>query len=590
MKMKVSDYIINFLKEKGICHMFFLPGGGCMHLLNSLAENAGMEGISLLHEQAAAIAAESYSFCKGQPGALLVTTGPGGTNAVTGVLSAYIDSIPYFVLSGQVKTTDLKSQYGVRALGSQEADIISMVKDITKYAVMVTKPEEIRYHLERAWHEMTHGRKGPVWLDIPLDVQGDSVDPEKLQSFTPQITTASTNEASIQKTVSLLQNAKRPVLMIGNGVRACGEKLYQLLDKLQIPVIPSWKGVDLLENDHPLYIGRCGNLGERTANFAMQKADFILSLGCRLDYSITGYNRTQWAPQAVKVVVEIDPSELEKLHDANISLSVCEDVNSFVDRLLEVPFTPPNLTEWREKIHHWQKKYPVTHGKTASSPNGMLTTYDFMDILCENAPDEAVFVPASAGTVAEIFHQAVKVKKGQTIRSNHGLGSMGYEIPASIGAFYATERPVICVAGDGGMQLNIQELAVIAGRRLPVKIFVVNNNGYSSIRGMQRTHFMGSYFGSSRETGLFLPDMLALASAYGIAGQRVVTSAELKDCVKQALAANGPFICDVIIDPMCVVSPKAASRVLEDGKMISTSLEDLYPFLPQEELMEELNF
>lgn len=585
--MKLSDYVMRFLAEKGISTLFYLPGGGCMHLVNSLAEIEEIKGVSLLHEQAAAIAAESYAFAGEKPGALLVTTGPGGTNAITGVLSAYIDSMPVFVLSGQVKTSDLKSRFHVRALGSQEADIVSMVKEITKYAVMVTDPKKIRFHLEKAWYEMNDGKKGPVWIDLPLDIQGTDIDPEALEGFIPEKAGTPDISASVSEIISMLEQASRPVIMIGNGVRPYRERLYELLERLQIPVIPSWKGLDLMHNGHPLYIGRCGSLGERAANFAMQTSDFILSLGCRLDFSITGFDQSGWAKNAKKAVVDVDAAELRKLEGASVTLALEADAGMVIEALLNNEIHLQNFTEWKTKIAGWKQRYPILPApKTVS---GLLSTYEMVEKLCEMAPDDIVFVPTSSGTACEIFNQGAVLKKGQVVRSNHGLGAMGFEIPASIGACVALGRMVFCIAGDGGMQLNIQELASIAGRKLPVKIFVVNNNGYASIRGMQRTHFEGHYFGSNRSTGLFLPDSCEIARAYGIAAMKVTTLMELEHAIQCALETQEPFLCDVVVDPMCTVSPKTASRVLPDGSMASSRLEDLSPFLPAEVLEQELS-
>lgn len=582
---KVSDYIFRFLEERGVSHCFMLPGGGCMHMLDSLGRSK-IQGVSLLHEQGAAIAAESYAFTSGKVGCLLVTTGPGGTNAVTGVLSAYLDSIPCIILSGQVKTADLKERFGVRSHGSQEADIINMVKGITKYSVMIRDKDTIRYHLERAWHEATTGRKGPVWLDIPLDIQGGMVDADKLTGFSAPVICRPDVRLAAEQIVALLEGSQQPVMIAGNGLRGAEAELEKFLQRWAIPIIPTWKAADLIPNDHPLYAGRCGTLGERAANFAMQTADLVISFGSRLDFSITGFDRHNWCPGAKKVIVEIDPTELYKMQ-IPIELPIVCDASSVLQALNQTAHPGKQYLQWRERIGGWRRRYPILPGEPGES--GLPTTYQLVDEVCSQMPEDAILVPASAGTVAEICYQALYIRGSQKVRSNHGLGAMGYEIPASIGAAIASGKTVVTVAGDGGIQLNIQELAIVAGRKLPIKIFLANNGGYSSIRSMQRNHFKGRYVGSNRETGLFLPDMVSLAGAYGIAANRVTCPEALHAGVKQAFTTEGPFLCDIRIDPFCVVSPRATSKAMPDGSMVSTPLEDLFPFLPEERLREELD-
>lgn len=582
--MKLSDYVLKFLEDKNITNMFFVPGGGCMHLVDSLARSETIQGINFLHEQGATIAAESYAFVSGGVGAALLTTGPGGTNGITGVLSAYLDSIPCFILSGQVKTSDLKSQFGVRSHGSQEADIVSMVKEITKYSVLITDKESIRYHLEKAWHEATTGRKGPVWIDIPLDIQGSQIDPEKLIGYTPQATIAFDFQKEVEETVRLISESKKPIIIAGNGIRGGEKEFYQLISKLNIPVIPTWKAVDLVANDHPLFVGKCGTLGERTANFAMQTADLIISLGSKLDFSITGFDRSKWATKAKKVIVEIDETEIYKLQ-VKLDLPIVGDVKEFMVALNNQEILGQDITSWKNKIKHWKSKYPISAEKKENEAK--ISTYDLIETICKQASKDVVIVPSSAGTVAEITYQALDIKQGQMVRSNHGLGSMGYEIPAAIGAYFASGKAIVAIAGDGGIQLNIQELAILAGRKLPIKIFLVNNEGYSSIRNMQRNHFEGRYAGSNRDTGLFLPDMTVLAKAYGIASNCIKTTEELEAGVREALQSEGPFVCDVKIDPFCIVSPRSTSKVMADGSIVSTSLEDMFPFLSEEEIKQE---
>lgn len=582
--LKLSDFVLRFLEQKKIQTMFFVPGGGCMHLADSLARST-IEGVNLLHEQAAAIAAESYAFTAGSVGALLVTTGPGGTNAITGVLSAYLDSIPCIVLSGQVKTSDLKRRFGVRSHGSQEADIISMVKGITKYAVMVEEKDAIRYHLEKAWHEATTGRKGPVWIDIPLDIQGSTIDEDSLAGFTaPAPDEPQLREVS-NRIIEMLKASQRPVLIAGNGLRGAQAQFEEWIQRWSLPIIPTWKAADLVANDHPLYVGRCGTMGERAANFAMQTADLLICLGSRLDFSITGFDRSKWAPNAKKIVVDVDEREIYKLQTP-IELPVICEVKPLLEQLNQCEAGSGGYAKWWDKIRQWKERYPIFC--KGNDTTGFISTYQLVDEICRQMPSDAVLVPASAGTVAEICYQSLNIRTGQAVRSNHGLGAMGYEVPAAIGAAIASGKTVVTLAGDGGMQLNIQELAILAGRGLPVKIFVVNNEGYSSIRNMQRNHFQGRYIGSNEDTGLFLPDMAALAGAYGISANCIQDQAELAAGVAQAFACTGPFLCNVKIDPFCIVSPRSTSKVLPDGRIISAPLEDLFPFLPEQQLRQEM--
>ena len=581
--MKLSDYVFSFLKEKEVNTVFYLAGGGCMHLLDSMAGYSDINEVALLHEQAVAIATESYSNTSDIPGVALVTTGPGGTNTITGVLAAYLDSSPCFFLSGQVKTADLKSRYGVRSLGSQEADIVSIVAPITKYAAMVNDKNQIRYHLERAWHEMTTGRRGPVWIDIPLDIQGAQIEPDQLQEYVPQV---QNRDVDVTKIIFAINTAKRPLIIAGNGLSKCKKSFYELVDILQIPIIPTWKAMDYIPNDHLLYAGRAGGMGDRHGNIAMQNADLIISLGCRLDFSITGYDRTQWAPKAKKIVVEIDPTEIAKLEGKSELISIVADVADVVDALLSKrnEIRLADLSPWKELISKWKAKYPLVTKEKYLTASRKLTTYAFIDILCKYLKEGSFVAPCSAGTTAEIFFQAFTVKRNQVIRSNHGLGSMGFEIPNAIGMCVANGRKeTVCIAGDGGMQLNIQELAVIRGRNLPIKLFVINNGGYASIRNMQNNHFKGRHIGCDGGSGLYLPEMRDIAAAYGLTYFRDDDLESLELSIKNTLEQSGPVICEIVVDSECFVTPRTATKVMPDGTMRSSSLENQFPFLPDEE-------
>ena len=586
--MKLSDYVFSFLRGKGINTVFYLPGGGCMHLLDSLGSNKGIDAISLLHEQAVAIACEAYANTTGKPGCALVTTGPGSTNTVTGILAAYLDSSPCFFLSGQVKTEDLKSRFGVRSLGSQEADIVTIVSSITKYAQMITDNSTIRYHLERAWHEMTTGRNGPVLIDIPLDIQGAPIEPNTLKGFM-----ADRDESSIDVSpiITAINHATRPVIIAGNGLAGCRDKFNILIEYLGIPVIPTWKAMDYIPNDHPLYAGRAGGMGDRHGNLTMQNADLVISLGSRLDFSITGYDRNGWATKAEKIIVEIDANEIAKLEGVENLIPVIADVAAVVNGLLERSndINPPDLSDWKAHISAWKSEYPINTIEKYTTTSGQLTTYAFIDILCKHLPEGALVAPCSAGTTAEIFFQAFTVKRGQVVRSNHGLGSMGFEIPNAVGMCIASGyRDTICIAGDGGMQLNIQELAVIRGRNLPIKLFVINNGGYASIRNMQNNHFSGCYVGCDENCGLFLPRFREIAAAYALKYYSAENLKELEEAVMNSLTCSEPVICEIFVDRECLVSPRTASQVMPDGSMHSSPLENQFPFLSDKEAKENM--
>jgi acetolactate synthase-1/2/3 large subunit len=581
--MKLSDYVMAFLHDHGVTDMFYLPGGGCMHLLDSLGSSPIRE-FSMLHEQAATVAAEAFANTTGRVGAVLATTGPGATNTVTGIVAAYNDSTPVFVLTGQVKTTDMKTRYGVRSMGNQEADIVSIVSSVTKYAATVLDPQDIRMHLERAWHEAVSPRRGPVLIDIPLDVQAADIDPEALQGFIPE--TASF-EPDVSRILEQIAGCSRPCLIAGNGVSQCLPDFKELAWKLGFPVIPTWKACDLIAHDSDFYAGHAGPLGDRPGNLAMQNADLLLCIGARMDFSVTGYDRSQWAPDAVKIVVDIDASELSKLEEvAGITTIHC-DCEAFIAAMLDnIGQTQmPDITAWLDCVREWKDAYPIS----AISPHqedSALSIYDFVAELSAQLPDDARIVPSSSGVTAEVFYQAFKLKGGQRVIGSHALGSMGFDVPAAIGMCVASGfKPVACVAGDGGIQLNIQELAVIAGKRLPIAIFVMNNKGYASIRNMQDNHFKGRHIGCDEASGLSLPRMQDLAAAYGLDYLCCDSMDSLPKAVAAALAPARPVLCEVIVTESSAVALRTATVVQADGSIVSSPLDGQHPLISRDELM-----
>lgn len=590
--MKLSDYVMQFIARLGVGHVFYLPGGGAMHLVDSLGKLENVESVCCLHEQAVAIAAQSYAMHTNHLGVGLVTTGPGGTNAITGVCAAWIDSVPCLFVSGQVKRSDMMTGKGIRQLGIQEADIVTLVRSITKYAVTVTEPSSIRYHLEKALYLAKNGRPGPVWIDLPLDVQGSIIDETELDGFNPsELKQKKPDISSIKKTVGkiigFLNNSERPVIIAGDGIKISKSKdlFLDIIKKMDVPVIPTWKAMDMIHEEHELYAGRGGILGERSANFAVQNADLLLCIGSKMDFTQTGFDTRSFARAAKKIVVDIDKNEIKKL-DFKIDLKIIADaglvLNEIADQLNNIK--KKDRGAWKNKIKEWREKYPIV-SDAYYNKTGLVNPYVLIDILSREATSDDIINPCCAGTAAEYNFQAFKIKENQKFITNHGLGPMGFELPGSIGACLANHRKrTISVAGDGGFQLNIQELETLRRLDLPVKIFIMNNNGYSSIRTMQETHFGGHYVGNDPSSGLTLPDIIDVATAYKIKAIRINDASELEAKIREALDFPGPVICDVMVIPGFKVSPKVASQRREDGTMVSKPLEDQWPFLDRKEL------
>jgi acetolactate synthase I/II/III large subunit len=590
--MKLSDYVMQFIAQMGIRHVFFLPGGGAMHLVDSLGKRKELEIVCCLHEQTVSIAAESYAMHTNNIGVGLVTTGPGGTNSITGVSAAWIDSVPCLFISGQVKRSDMMTGKGIRQLGIQEVDIVSMVRSITKYAITVMEPTLIRYHLEKALFLAKNGRPGPVWLDIPLDVQGSMIDETALDGFYPAELKEnkpgkSLVKNSVKKIIRLLNNSERPIIIAGDGIKISKSKdlFLDIIKKLDIPVIPTWKAMDMIHEEHELYAGRGGILGERSANFAVQNSDLLLCIGSKMDFTQTGFDTKSFARAAKKIIIDIDKNEIKKL-DFPIDLKIIADARTVLD---EIAAQLNNIkikdrSFWKEKIKEWRKKYPIV-SKEYFNKTGLVNPYMLIDVLSREATSEDIINPCCAGTAAEYNFQAFKIKENQKFITNHGLGPMGFELPGSIGACLANNRKrTICIAGDGGFQLNIQELETLRRLDLPVKIFIMNNNGYSSIRTMQETHFNSNYVGNDPSSGLTLPDIISVAAAYKIKAFRISDASELELKIREALDSPGPVICDIMVIPGFKVSPKVASKRRDDGTMVSKPLEDQWPFLDRDEL------
>jgi len=604
-KVRLSDYVAQKLHAHGVRHVFMLTGGGAMHLNDAMGRVDCLQYVCCHHEQALAMAAESYTRLSGRLAALNVTTGPGGINALNGVHGAYTDSIAMIVLSGQVKRETLASNAPVRLrqLGDQEVDIVSMVRPITKFAAMVTEPQDIRYLLEKALWLAETGRPGPVWIDVPIDVQSALIDPETLHGFDPiregygrdyalpaeyGWKTGAALSAAVAEVLEAIKGAKRPVLLPGTGVRISGayDIFLRIADKLGMPIAPAWNAQDLVADDHPLYVGRPGTVGDRAGNFAVQNSDCVLVLGCRLNIRQISYNFASFARAAKKIMVDVDAAELAK-PTLNIDMPVHADLKAFLPELeralegYEPPVAHREYLNWA--MERRRKYFPVLPEYWETK--GVVNPYCFTEALFEQLEENEVIVMADA-TAAVVTVQAARLKKGQRLFSNSGAASMGYDLPATIGAWHAMpagSKRVICMAGDGSIMQNLQELQTIVGQKIPAKIFLYNNAGYHSIRQSQQAHFNGFSVGCGPDSGVTFPDFEKIATAFGFAYTQTSDHADMRGAISKTLMADGPAICEIFVDKEQAFAPKLSSKRLEDGTMITAPLEDLAPFLPRDE-------
>jgi len=590
--IKVSDYVIKRLEETGTRHMFMLPGGGAMHLNDSLGKSEKIQYICCLHEQACSIAAEAYARVNNNIGLLMVTTGPGGTNALTGVAGAYLESTPVFVVSGQVKRMDMVNNQGIRQQGMQELDIISIVQSITKYAALVDDPLMVRYHIERALYEATHGRKGPVWLDIPLDVQATMIDEDKLIGYTPMPEIKNTHlEKQVLQVIELMNQSERPVLMAGNGIRLAGgiKEFEELVNILNIPVLTTWNGIDLIEEESPLYYGRPGGLGHRYANFMQQNSDFFLSIGARLNLLQTGYNFDGFAREAIKIMVDIDNAELHKIN-VRPDMPICADAKEFMALLIKHKDKIENRDrkEWFAYGNHLKEKYPIVLPEYWEQ-KGKVNTYCLLETISKYMTEKDVYVSGSSGSCIDISMQTFRVKKGQRVFCTKGLASMGYGLPSAIGACLASGgKKTVGVNGDGGFVMNIQELETLTRLKLPIKLFVLSNRGYGAIKATQTNLFAGHLVACNEDSNLSIPPIAKVAEAYGLKTVIIENNSELDEKVKEVIDYEGPVICEVITPIELTASPKQVSYKRSDGQMESKPLEYMNPPLSEEEMAENM--
>jgi acetolactate synthase-1/2/3 large subunit len=594
---KVADYVASFLAEHGVRVVFAVTGGGAMHLNDSLGFHPDLQCVFVHHEQAASMAAEGYARVTELPAAVNVTTGPGAINALNGVFGAYTDSIPMIVLSGQVKRETLLACNpvpGLRQLGDQEIDAVAMVSSIVKYVALVKDPQSIRYHLEKALHLATTGRKGPVWLDIPIDVQASKVDVSSLPGYTPEPAELPPSGAMLQKqcreVLRRLRAAERPSILVGTGIRRAGalDVFRRVAHKLGIPVATAWTAIDVLGSDDPVYCGRPGTVGDRPGNFTVQNSDVLLVVGCRLAIRQISYNWQSFARAAYKIMVDVDEAELRKpmmIPD----LPVQADAKAFfeeLERQIDAGEGAGDHVEWLQWCKERVARYPVVRAEQREIHDREINPYHFIDRLFAHLEPDDVVACGNA-TACVVTFQAAVVKEGQRIFANAGSASMGYDLPASIGAAVALGGGrVICLAGDGSLQMNIQELQTVVHHKLPIKIFVLNNDGYLSCR-LTQSNFFKRLAGEGPSNGVSFPDTVKIGTAYGLKAFRA-EGADFEKTIVQALTEDGPVICDVILDPKQGFEPKLSARQLPDGRIISPALEDLAPFLPPEELKENL--
>lgn len=602
MKIRLADYVANFLAEKGVTDVFSVVGGGAMHLNDALGHHDALKVTYNHHEQACAIAAEAYARLENKIAAVCVTTGPGGTNAITGVVGGWLDSIPMFVVSGQVRY-DTTARYALqfteeplRAMGDQEYDIVKSVEAMTKFAYMVEDPKMIRWAMEKGWHLATTGRPGPVWVDIPVNYQGCFIETDELVAYDPAEDDAKlpapVEDDVIQAVLEKIRNAKRPVFHAGYGIRLSGgyEAFRRVADKLNIPVVTYWNAIDLIEDDHPLYTGRAGNMGDRPGNWAIQNADLILAVGTRISIRQVGYNWKTWARAAEVIMVDIDKAELKKptLH---VEMPVWADAKDFLTKLdaaAEDKVYAGGL--WNETCQRWKKEYPAVLPRQWEENGTTANVYAFIRYMSSRLPENSL-TAVSNGACCVAGHQTYVIKNGTRFANNSAVASMGYGLPAAIGTCIGGGRKeTICLEGDGSIMMNLQELQTILTNKLPIKIFMINNSGYHSIRITQTNLFSHHCkVGIGEESGdLSFPVYEKIAKAFGYPYYSAHSNEEMKKVVDEVLEQEGPVFCEIFTDTIQVWEPKSSTKRLADGTLVSPPLEDLAPFLPREELEKQM--
>lgn len=605
MKQRLADYVADFLVAHGVTDCFSVVGGGAMHLNDALGHKEGLQVTYNHHEQACAIAAEAYARLDNKIAAVCVTTGPGGTNALTGVLGGWLDSIPMFIISGQVRY-DTTARYAMqftdgmplRAMGDQEYDIVKSVEPMTKYAVMIEDPKQIRYALEKGWHLATTGRPGPVWIDIPVNYQGSYIETDHLEGYDPTEDDSKlppgVDDEVVSAVLEKIRKAKRPVFHAGYGIRLSGgyEAFRSAAEKLNIPIVTYWNAVDLIEDENPLYCGRAGNMGDRPGNWAIQNADLILAVGTRISIRQVGYNWKTWARAAEVIMVDIDQAEMKKptLH---VEMPVWADAKDFLQKLDKAAETSAPVyrgEEWLETCQRWKQEYPAVVPGQWEENGETANVYAFVRHLSSQLPENSL-TAVSNGACCVVGNQAYVIKKGSRMANNSAVASMGYGLPAAIGTCIGGGcRNTICLEGDGSIMMNLQELQTVLTNQLPIKLFLINNNGYHSIRITQSNLFREHCkIGIGPESNdLSFPEFKKIAEAFGFPYYNAHSNAEMKRVVDEVLKQEGPVFCEIFTDTEQVWEPKSSTKRLPDGTLVSPPLEDLAPFLPREELRKNM--
>ena len=588
--MKVSDYIFDYIASLGVKHVFYLPGGGAMHLDDSLGHHKDLTPVCMLHEQPCSIAAEAYARISEGFGVCVVTSGPGATNAITGLAGAWLDATPVIFLSGQAKRADLVNGQGIRQFGIQEIGIVELVKSVTKYAVQVRDAQDIRYELEKATALAKAGKPGPVWLDIPLDIQASQVDPSSLRPYDEVLPTYPCADADIQATIGLLNQSERPLILLGHGIRLAKAipEMNRLIEKLHIPVMTTWNGVDLVSDDNPLFFGRPGAVGHRHANFIQQNADFVLTIGTRLNLLSTGYDFDSFLRHAKHVMVEIDAYEMQKC-SVHPDLAIHADAKSFLEKMLAAAdqIADKPREAWWHYCRDMKAKYPLFIPEQTPEGEGV-NTYTLANTVSEKMTSDDIYQFTSSGTAVDIPMYTLRFKKGQRAFTTKGLASMGFDLSACIGSCLAGDRRrTICITGDGGFMMNVQELATLRQLALPVKIFILCNEGYGMIYNSQAGNFK-RLTGCTRDSGLVLPDIRKVVEAFGVKCFSVERESELSRVVDETLAFDGPAICTVKIYIGQKIMPRQTNYMKPDGQMASRPLEDMSPLLDRDEFNQNM--
>jgi acetolactate synthase-1/2/3 large subunit len=592
MLIKASDYIANWLAQHDIRHLWAISGAGDVHLLDSIGRHPDLQYICPHHEQAGVMAALAYYRTCGRLSAMITTAGASAANAITGVVDAWADSIPCLIISGQERSVYARPESGLRMWGVQGFDIAKMVSGVTKYGALIQDPTTIRYHLERARHTALSGRPGPVWLDIPTDIQAARIDPDTLPGYVPEPAQAPDLSATIAQLLDWLATAERPVFWLGHGIRLAGAQalILELLAKFGIPVLTAWNGADMLPTGHPLHFGRAGNYGQRSANFVVQNCDLLITIGTRLALPQIGYDPSEFARAARKLIVDIDPTELAKLRSLKDAVLVEADAGHFIRSLLALAADRdfPAPTAWLARCRAWRAQYPVVDARIHKPMPGYINSYEFMRELAQHfAPDEIIVT--DAGTSCTCTFQSIALDHNQRLIFSTGLGEMGFGLPGAIGACFAhDQRRVVLLSGDGSIMMNLQEFQTVAHHHLPIKMFLFTNDGYLSIKHTQMGLFGPRFSASGADSGVSCPDFARVGAAFGFTTLRLNDPAQMADTIEAVLNAEGPVLCEVVMHPLQPLVPKLSFSIQPDGSLVSPPIEDLYPFLPRQELREAM--